>query len=433
MANAGRLFLLFAGVALAATGRADADDAPPPLTPSDLTPRLTKAEIPQAKENPDPRVEESLTISTEKLHGFSKNQVRRLAADRMAMLTSADEDGPGRHPAVDGFGDYRIGAGDILEFVSFDDESLNREVVVRYDGHVSLPRIRDVEVKGLTRREAEEALASAYGKIYRDPDISLTIVSTESKTYTVTGDVALPGSYPYTRATSLWQAISLAGGLAQDGTGDEGFIGITGQVTQAVIVRRINGERQVYAYDMRGLADPGVYEGDVPVYFDDIVYVPEGVNLVYVLGEAESSVTVELTQGMTLVQMLALSGGFDTSEARIKQIVLLREADENNTDVHLVNLKDILRGREPDIVLQPGDVVYIPRKRILKAAEFVERFTGTISPILDLYTTAIDAGFAFQLNREELDALEDSAAVSVGGGGGGITSVPRTLGTLPSR
>ncbi len=75
----------------------------------------------------------------------------------------------------------------------------------------------------------------------------------------------------------------------------------------------------------------------------------------------------------------------------------------------------------------PGDVVYIPRKRILRLQEFVSRFTGSLSPLLGLYTQAIDAIFAYDISKETLDALERANSTSVGARG--ITTLPRTLGS----
>lgn len=382
--------------------------------------------IPDAVPNTDPRIEESMTIRTSELHGFSDADLEEAANEHIAMITGA-EPASSQHPSVAGFGRYEIGAGDILEFVSFDDELLNREVTVRYDGYVSLPRVRDIKVGGLTRQEAEEAIRQAYSAIYRAPDISLTIQSTESKTFVVTGDVEEPGRYPYTRVTSLWDAITLAGGLRQPPVSSSGgFVGLAGQITKAIVIRHIDGERKVYTYDMRGLGRPGEYKGDTQIYYGDIVYVPEGVNLVYLLGESRSPITVQLTEGMTLLQMLALSGGFDPSTARLRDVVLLRQVDDTNTDVHLVNLREILKGEARDIPLVPGDVVYIPRKRVLRLSEFVARFTGSVSPIFDMYTSAVDSIFQFQINRETLDALERANSTSVGARG--VTTLPRTVG-----
>jgi len=36
-------------------------------------------------------------------------------------------------------------------------------------------------------------------------------------------------------------------------------------------------------------------------------------------------------------------------------------------------------------------VIYLPKKRLTRASEFVSRFTSSVSPVLDLYMKAYDA------------------------------------------
>jgi protein involved in polysaccharide export with SLBB domain len=420
------------------SGAAAPDDTPPAAAAaqpvSQGQPSL--GEVPRSVPNADPRIVESLSIETTRLHGFSAKDVEKVSTERLAAFLGPEaiSAAVAAHPATAGYGDYVIDAGDELEFVSFDEATLSREaVIVRYDGYISLPRVSDLKVSGLTRAAAEDLIRKAYGAIYKDPEVSLAVTKTVSKSYVVTGDVATPGRYPYARETSLWDAINLAGGLRMrsSGTNSGGFVGITGQITKAFVIRRIDGERKVLPFDLRGLGKPGDYQGDTPVYYGDVVYVPEGVNLVYLLGESRSPVIVELTEGMTLLQMLALSGGFDASTAKLSSIILLRDTGENTTDLHRVDLREILKGKQPDLPLQPGDTVYIPRKGLLRLQEFVARFTGSISPILGLYTQAVDAAYALSLNRETLNALEDSNNVSVGTRASvpqGITRLPRIIG-----
>lgn len=309
---------------------------------------------------------------------------------------------------------YEIGPGDVIEFQSFNDPLLSREATVRYDGYVSLPLIADLRVAGMTRDEAESAARAAYGRVFREPQLSLLVTESGSKTYTVVGDIATPGVYPYTRQTSLIDAISIAGGLRPRNTSSSvgGFVGITGQLTKAFVIRHADGGRHVLQYDLRGLGKPGAHASAAPIYYGDVIYVPEGVNLVYVLGESRNPVIVELTEGMTLLQLLSLSGGFNESTARLRSVVLIRQIDESESKVMLVNVRQMLRGA-PDIRLNPGDIVYIPRKHMVRIQEFVQRFTGTLSPVLNLYTDAVNAYYAKDLAEALTREPEQSRTLQI--------------------
>ncbi len=316
-------------------------------------------------------------------------------------------------PPDEMYGEYRIGPGDTLEFQCFNEEALGREVVVRYDGRVSLPLIEDIEVGGVTRAESEGLVRLAYAAVFRDPQIALTVRETGSKDYTVVGDIESPGLYPYRKKTTLIEAVSQAGGLRRRNTSSSvgGFVGITGQLTKAFIIRQRDGQRHVLNYDLRSLGTPGAHSSDAPVYYDDVIYIPEGVNLVYVLGESRNPVIIELTEGMTVLQLLALSGGFNASTARLREVVLMRQVDEQNTKVFSLNVRKMLHSGD-DVQLNPGDIVYIPRKRLVRLEEFVARFTGSVSPVLNLYTSAVDAYYAKDIAETILEEPEQYRVLS---------------------
>jgi polysaccharide export outer membrane protein len=79
---------------------------------------------------------------------------------------------------------------------------------------------------------------------------------------------------------------------------------------------------------------------------------------VYVTGEVTKSGALPLLPGMTALQALSSSGGF-TQFAREKGIYILRT--EKGKQVKLpYNYRDVLKGRQEDVVLQAGDVIVVP-------------------------------------------------------------------------
>jgi polysaccharide biosynthesis/export protein len=79
---------------------------------------------------------------------------------------------------------------------------------------------------------------------------------------------------------------------------------------------------------------------------------------VFVTGEVAKSGALPLLPGMTALQALSSSGGF-TQFARTKGIYILR--NQNGKQVKLpYNYKEVLKGKQDDVVLQPGDIVVVP-------------------------------------------------------------------------
>jgi polysaccharide biosynthesis/export protein len=295
---------------------------------------------------------------------------------------------------------YRIGAGDILAFKSFNDEGLNREVQVRYDGRISLDLIPDIEVRGYTRAEAEDLLRQAYGAVFTDPQVSLTVTMTESKNYYVMGDVNSPSQYPYLRPITILDAINIAGGLRVQRQGGDAFVSAQGQLTKAFVIRHYEDDRAIIECDLRHLTQPGPHASETPIYPDDIVYVPEGVNLVYVLGEVRSPGVYQLTEGMTMRDLLARTGGHIPSSARTRHVVFMRDVDQETTKVFLVNLQKMLKTGD-DMLLKPGDVVYVLRKPLINLQEFINRFASPANQLMNLYQNA----YSTYYTKERFDRL----------------------------
>lgn len=332
-------------------------------------------------QGPLPGVEDEVVVSTSELHRFD-DQPELLEAEPVIPDLPP--------PALRPDGAYRIGPGDILLFRSFDDITLDTEVQVRYDGQISLPLIPDLKVADLTRDHAIDLISEAYGDVFQDPTISLTVRSVGSKDYFVMGSVNRPAQYPYVKPITILDAINIAGGKRVSTRGGDSFVGGQGQLVQAMIIRNTEEGRMVGEFDLKDLDKSGPHVSQTLVYPGDIVYVPEGVNLVYVMGELGRPGVFELTNNMTLMQLIAGAGGFIEQTARMRQVVLMREIDEDETKVMIVNLRNMLK-TGADIPLEAGDVVYIPQKRLVRAQNFVQQFTGTISPMLSLYRQALGA------------------------------------------
>jgi polysaccharide export outer membrane protein len=66
-----------------------------------------------------------------------------------------------------------------------------------------------------------------------------------------------------------------------------------------------------------------------------------------------------MSKKITLLQAIAAAGGL--TEGASKRGVTIKRVLKDGSEVKIkVNLNDIIKGKKPDIVLQEGDVVYVP-------------------------------------------------------------------------
>jgi len=110
--------------------------------------------------------------------------------------------------------DYQIGAGDILGIsVWREPEASIGSVVVRPDGKISMPLLKEVSVIGLTPTEIEKLITERLTKLIKSPDVTVVVTGIHSKKLYAVGAVKREGPIPYTYRMSVMQAISEAGGL----------------------------------------------------------------------------------------------------------------------------------------------------------------------------------------------------------------------------
>jgi len=69
---------------------------------------------------------------------------------------------------------------------------------------------------------------------------------------------------------------------------------------------------------------------------------------------------VKTSKGITLLQAIAQAGG-TTEGASRSGITIKRKDRKTGQEIKTkVNLKDVIKGRKPDIELNEGDVVFVP-------------------------------------------------------------------------
>jgi polysaccharide export outer membrane protein len=111
---------------------------------------------------------------------------------------------------------YLINSGDVLEIFVWNEEELNKQVIVRPDGFISLPLAGQIEAGGKTPDQLEQAIAEALGKYLKDaPQVTASVIALDGNKIYVLGKVQRPGEFPMNRQTDIMQALALAGGLNQ--------------------------------------------------------------------------------------------------------------------------------------------------------------------------------------------------------------------------
>lgn len=82
---------------------------------------------------------------------------------------------------------------------------------------------------------------------------------------------------------------------------------------------------------------------------------------IYIMGEVGRAGAYPLLPGMTVLQALSNAGGFSLF-AKLKDIYVIRTAEDGSQTKHPFNYKDVIRGKRPEqnLELKAGDTIVVP-------------------------------------------------------------------------
>lgn len=121
---------------------------------------------------------------------------------------------PGEQQAAVPAGDYRIGPEDLLHIIVWKNDPMSRIVLVRPDGHISLPLLNDVKAAGLTPMQLRDTLVKSLAEYMPSPEVSVIVNDIRSFKVSVIGEVIRPGRYELRSATTALDVLAAAGGFS---------------------------------------------------------------------------------------------------------------------------------------------------------------------------------------------------------------------------
>lgn len=246
-------------------------------------------------------------------------------------------------PTVAHSGDYVIGDGDGLQIAVWDTPQLSTAATVRPDGMITLPGIGDVAASGLTAAQLSERLAVKLKDFVKKPIVTVTVNGiTNNKVYVFGGAAA--GVFNMPDRTTLLKFLTKFGALKN------------ADLQNAYLVR--NGKR--VEIDFYALYIKGDLAKDIPLYAEDIIYIPDNeLNKIYVMGAVASPKYVYYREGLRILDVILECGGF-TKFAKENSVLVMRKDGKQVKEIE-VRVKDVMKEGEltQNIGLLPGDFVVV--------------------------------------------------------------------------
>jgi polysaccharide export outer membrane protein len=310
---------------------------------------------------------------------------------------------------------FTLGPGDKLDIEQIDETNSLTTTVVGPDGKIYFSLLPGTDVWGLTLGQAGQVLQDEMSHYVRGtPQINVSLRDVQSKHVWLLGRFQQPGVYNMAAPTTLLEAIASAGGsqsfAGQRQISEGGPLGEDlADLEHSFVVRN----NQMLPVNFERLLDKGDLTQNIYLQPDDFVYfAPSYAKEVYVLGAVVQPQPVQYVRGMSLMQ--AIAGAFGTvRDAWLGHVTIVR-GSLANPQVAFVNYYDIVKGKTPDVILAPGDIIYVPLTRYRYLRKYLDVALNTF-----VSTVAINAGS--KLSTPSGGKSGNTITIPVGGG---ITIIP---------
>ncbi len=250
---------------------------------------------------------------------------------------------------------YILGPGDVMEIEIAEVTGTLARTFVMPDGMVYYNLAGGVRAEGLTSAEFSKQLREALKRDYTNPLVNVSLVEVRSRRYWILGRVFKPGLYPLRQPTTLLEAISQAGGLFTSrfsGTTEE-----LADLSSSVVIR----DGQILPVNFEKLVRSGDTSQNIYLHHNDYIYLPSAAtSTVLLLGAVAAPQAVGYKDSLTLIDCIAQCKG-PAKGAYLKEVVIVRGTLDKPA-ASIVNLQAILTGKETNVLLQPGDIVWIPKR-----------------------------------------------------------------------
>jgi polysaccharide export outer membrane protein len=264
---------------------------------------------------------------------------------------------------------YKIGVGDVLQVTVVKQSLLSLDGVrVSNEGTIRLPMLEDdIRAACLSEAELTSEVTKRYKKYLLNPQVYVAVREFNANPIALVGAVNAPGRFQLQRPMRLLELLTRVNGPSAN----------AGKTIQII---RNSEAKNCGANTLKPADDPTVEEPaqeiiSLPlaevikgneafnpfVESGDIIRVTEAqTEQAFLVGSVKTALTINLREPVTLTKAIAMAGGVAPG-AKIERIKISRQLpDSLATTEIVVNLKDINKHLQDDILLQPNDIVDVP-------------------------------------------------------------------------
>lgn len=271
---------------------------------------------------------------------------------------------------------FRLGPGDTMDIEVLGDGSTRATTTVGADGKIYYYLLPGIKVWGLTLAETKALLERGLTTYIRNPNVAISLQKVGSRRVWVMGRLNSPGIYPLTAPMTVLEAISRAGGLFTSR-----FSGTTEELADLHHSFLVRGGQKL-PIDFNRLLRQGDMSQNIYLKPDDFIYLPSALSKeVHVLGAVKVPKSIGFMDQVTLVSAISSAGGPGPG-AQLTHVAIVR-GSLSEPQIAIADFTAIVTGKQPDLKLEPRDIVYVPTSAFTSIGRYadliVETFVRTVS------------------------------------------------------
>ncbi|NWH04701.1 polysaccharide biosynthesis/export family protein [Desulfobacter latus] len=221
---------------------------------------------------------------------------------------------------------------------------LNETQRIQPDGKISLPYLGEVYVVNKTVIALTEYLTQRYSKILRDPLIYVTVPEFRSRIKELKKDL-------HTAPRGLSRLVM----VRPDGYTTFPLLGdiFVAHKTFPEVKETLNK----------------LYDSVLPGLHVDLFLEKHSGSVIYIMGEVNTPGTYNVMKPISIMQALAMGGGFKSS-SKLEEVIVFRRL-KNKLVANAVNVQDTLYPDDAStfFYLKPDDIVFVPKNQRSALAE----------------------------------------------------------------
>lgn len=158
---------------------------------------------------------------------------------------------------------YLLNAGDTLAISVWNEETLQKDVIVLPDGRISFPLAGELAAQGKTVSQLQAAITEKLKTYLSDPVVTVSVMNVGGNTIHILGKVTNPGIFVMSQPLDVVKALSLAGGLSP-----------YAEENNILVLRRRGDQQDIFPVRYAGIKKGKDLDTNIMLKSGDVIVIP---------------------------------------------------------------------------------------------------------------------------------------------------------------